>query len=449
MFGNLKLMQKNQYLSKILATVLVITLTFANIILLGSYLAKGIISYGAGINDETNNQNVKFKAYFKQGNNQISQINSKTNKDLELYLNVSVKNGGYLENARIEFLNKNFEIKEKNNNNVIEINKIIQSGESIELLVPITIFDKTDFDIELLNMESQIKLTGKYKASETPINIESVKNVKIIWEAPSEIKAQLTQEIITNKTYNIAGENKKIIQVLLKSNISEGSFPIKQTNIQIEAPKFEEILPEEVIVASQNTFATNGKAANYLETESWGYNKDENIVSINLLNNPNEKNEITWLQYGQDEFIITYVYPETTEITDVYSKATNKITLYDNQEINEENIISENLENQFGEAITLKNINYSIPKGSMYVNQDTKYNLDCYLKIPYIGISDRINIESYNDYIDDVLSTETYFLKTYINKLEIEKILGKEGTIKIYNLDTEEEIIETNISRRR
>lgn len=237
MFKNLKFLQRNQILSKTLATMLVVTLTFANIVLLGSYLTKGMYSYAAGINDETNNNNVKFKAYFKQENTQINQINAKTNEDINLYINISVKNSGYLENAKIEFLNKNFEIIE-NNKETIEINKIISAGESIELLVPIRIFYTTDFDIDLLNMESQIKLTGLYQVSETPISIETTKIVKLNWGAPSEIEAELTQEIITNKTYNINGQNKTIIQVLLKSNISENQFPIKQTNIELTAPKF-------------------------------------------------------------------------------------------------------------------------------------------------------------------------------------------------------------------
>lgn len=205
-----------------------------------------------------------------------------------------------------------------------------------------------------------------------------------------------------------------------------------------------EIEPNEAIVSSQNTFATNGEASINFDSSNWEYDSEEGLVTINVLNNPNEEDKITWLQYGEDEFIITYIYDENEEIniSEISSIATSKIILYDNQEIIKENTLSQVVEEQFGEVITLDVSDYSIPKGSMYINEDTQYELFWKLKIPYIAVADKIKIEASNDYIDDISSTPSYYLKTHINKEELKNVFGLSGTIKIYNLDGQDGIEE-------
>ena len=91
--------------TKLLASLLVVTLTFANFIMLGVYASN---TYATEDNLEkqetnTNNGNVVFDAYFKDEKGNIThEVKEDINKqDLKLYVQVSVKRG-YLKNATIQ-----------------------------------------------------------------------------------------------------------------------------------------------------------------------------------------------------------------------------------------------------------------------------------------------------------------------------------------------------------
>lgn len=441
MFEKLKLLQRNQYLNKILATMLVITLTLANILLLGSYLTKGLISYAAGIDETTNEDNVKFKAYFKQNDAEVQTIDLKTNEETDIYLKISVKNTGYIENASVEFLNKNFEFKE-NNNDVIEINKIIQAGESIELKLPIKIFNLNKFDLDFLNMENQVKLTADYKQGEDTITIDSNKTFTLNWNPEDGITANLSEEVITNKEYEISGVQKRVIQLLVKSNISGNKYPIEQTNITIGAPTFSGTKPEQVKVMAYKTDATNGKTSLDFTNTNWTYNSSSGQIDIQIENQVDLNNEISWLKTGDDQILATFIYPNTIDPDEFLMAATNQIKLYNNQTIlgNHSDIFSQEIETN-GDIGTATNLDVTttgdIYKGSMYTNQNSDYQVNFALNIGNADIAQKIIVtndqEYYND--DPTKIANSYYKKTYISQAELEKVLGEEYLNKIVVLN--------------
>lgn len=437
---------KTGIMKKILATMLVTTLTFANIILLGAYISSGLISYASGsIDDSTNSNNVKFKVYFKQDDDsqELNQISPKIDETLTLYIDISVKNTGYLNNAKIEFVNRNFEFESEGvKENKINIEKTITTDEGVKLEVPIKVFNAESFNKDLLNMASNIKLTGKYHYDETNgLDIESTKEVTVNWENVDNIEADVTQDIVTNKIYNINGQNKRVLQVLVKSNVTDNKYPIKNTNIVINAPILNDVKPDNVRVISYNTAATNGKTSLGFDGSNWGYDSEQNKVIINVSNTPDENNKISWKKQGQDEFLVTYVYPESVDFSSVTSNLTDEITLYNEQKLTKENTLNVAPE-EIGEGITFDiTATENVYKGSMYVGADTLYQVNWALNIGYADIAKNNNLYlgDDNDLFNNDLDNKGYYKTTSINKAEMLKVLGEDGNITIYKDSTYDE----------
>ena len=109
MFNNLIKEKNGRTTTKILATLLVITLTFANFALLGTYMLESIAADSVleEQDNRTNVDNVKFEAYLEEiGKKKISKdIND---EDLVLGISIKVENGGYFSEGILEFEDTNF-----------------------------------------------------------------------------------------------------------------------------------------------------------------------------------------------------------------------------------------------------------------------------------------------------------------------------------------------------
>ena len=151
--------------TKVLATLLVFTLTCANFILLGIYAGS---TYASNNQLEmqsnlTNNENVEFDAYFKDevGKKVHKITNSMTKEDIKLYLAITLKKG-YLKDAKVQVLgenntNSNFNITNSNGtlemiekldttNNMVYF-KQINSGTQVIVELPIIAVNNTEFDL--------------------------------------------------------------------------------------------------------------------------------------------------------------------------------------------------------------------------------------------------------------------------------------------------------------
>lgn len=364
-----------------------------------------------------------------------------------MYVTLSVQGGGKLENSKIEFSNSNFELRDEKNT-FEKIIGTIPSEKGITIELPIVARKDSKYNLNLLNMISQINLTGEYVDSNGNItNVNSTKRINIEWTMP-EIKGEqveLSQEIITNKIYNIEGVNKRIVQILVKSNLAGNIVPVKSTELEINVPEIEE-KPEQVKVTAKNTLATNGKTsiefANLVDSK-YKYIEKEGKINIEILNNVDENNNISWQKNVTDEIIVTFIYNEETQITPFTSKVKSTIKLYGESNITAQKEISMtkgNLETQ-GEITTLETaITEEIYKGNMYIGEETNYETKMKVFVSYPEIANEIILTDNGE----KASTEklaTYYKTTKINKAKALDVLGKEGTIKIYDAENPETLI--------
>ena len=449
MFENFKKLNTGRTKVKLIATMLALILTFSNFTLLSSYIVRATYEAETEIskqNNKTNSDNVKFEAYFDAVNRDLKECSVDINSEnVKLYISVNVQNGGYLRDAKVKFEDANFKIK--GNEQIAEFNLgTIQADKEFTVEIPLLAISNETCNLGLLNMASSIKLTGEYIDNKGNVtDIEAVKKVKIAWETKniSEEDLVLSQEVITNKIYEINGKAKRVIQVLVKSSIKDSIVPVKQTNIEMSIPKIE-ALPDEVKVASYGTKATNGRTSLEfadLETSSWKYDKETGKINIEILNPISEEGNISWLKNVQDEIIVTYIYDEDVAVTPFISNAKMAVETYgaEGSHILEKvNDLQLEEIQEMGDIILItNNVSSPIYKGNLYVNGEQEYAQVYNIYVSYKDLVNKIQIQNVDDQIVEGVAS-TYYRETRINKKQAINVLGEEGTINIYNAEGNE-----------
>ena len=327
---------KQRILQVITSLLLIMTLTMANFLL----LCVDVVSYAAdaiNVDKNTNHKNVEFMAYFKdKDGNKITEMDSYTNNDnLKLYFQVSVKKEGYF-NGSIVLNNASFKLKtdvlsdgiSKIENNNIYLNQI-NAGESKEIEVGIELLKDEQFDLNYINMKNSISINGIYKDStQKDISINAERKVILNLVSPYEgtkTDTVLSQEIITNKIINYNGEDKRVIQVLVKSGLNNNMFPIRKTILNIQTPKISDKYPENVLVNSNDILITNGKM---ISKDDWNYSDETGLITVSL-ENKEENNKVSWIQNGEDKITVTYIFDKDVEIKGEKVSVNSKIQLYD------------------------------------------------------------------------------------------------------------------------
>ncbi len=436
---------ERKVLKAIVAISLVITLTMANFLFLGA----SFVSYAIGTlnqSSETNNKNVKFSAYFKTENGERVDIKEESiaEENMKLYMEISVQDEGYF-NGKVEILDSNFEVKadqlsegiNKIEGNQISLNQI-RAGETMEVELGIAAKQGNVIDLSLLNMESQIKLSGIYTNSKADkIDIEATKQVKLILEDPYEENngAILDAQILTNKVYNIEGTNKRVVQIKINSSLEENKYPVKSTNIELNVP--EEV--EDVKVTSLGTEATNGKDENTFTEDNWEYIKEENKLQIKI-ENQEQNGKITWNKNAKDTVVVTYILPEEVEVTENEINTKAEITLYNSKVTTKtvENTIKVGEEKDGTIEIKTKNEEKSIYKGKIYAKQEREYKTKLDINVNYPEAKEGIEVsQKQATYVDGEreLIANTQYKQTKISKEDILNVLGEEGTIEIADQD--------------
>lgn len=426
-------------LDKVIAIILIMVLTLFNFI----YVGTSTISYAIGVlTNETNNKNVKFVAYFKTAEGKKVDVKEEKidNSDMKMYLGISVENEGYF-NGNIEVLDSNFTLKNTNTSekiNKIENNKItlnqISAGESVELELGIEPKNENKIDSSLLNMESKIKLTGTYTDSNAKkIDIDSTREIKLILEDPYEEGKGLNINagIITNKIYNINNENKRLVQLKINSNLEENKYPVKSTSIEVGVPDG----VENVEVISLGTKATNGKESEEFSENNWNCTKESNKVEIKV-ENKEENGKISWNKNAKDEFVITYIVPESIDLKDKDIKIKDIVELYNNKNIIKtvEGKITINEEKDGTVELKTANDEKDIYKGNIYSKQERDIKTKTNIIVNYPELLDKVEIkENQATYITEKteLTANVQYRRTTVNKEKMQEILGQEGTIEI------------------
>ena len=440
----------------------------------GSYLGSGLVSYAVDEqNGKTNIDNVTFEAYFKDEKgqkvyNQEADINSK----IKLYMSISVKEGT-LKNVKLDFSNSNFKLE--NGQTQIEVNNQINAKETKEYYSEIVAKNDSTFNLDLLNMENKITITGKYINSNNEVkDLNAEKAVSIKWnssnltlmteEERKETKV-LTAEIITNKTYTIGEEQKRLIQVKVKSGIKNNIYPIEKTIITVnpletgemnekEFTNGTKLTAEEVSVSAYSTKATNGKegSANFGKTEenklgSWQYNSETGIKTITINNNKDENNNVTWTKTAVDEFVVTYIYNEESVKNAKAFRTTveNNLKLYTDE--GEHKKTTGYWETSAEKAMPIE-LNVQVPESlsKKYILTGKEFAENCILDISTEKIGEEVsiirNIDELNISNPNDIIPSTNYKSISINKEEFINILGENGKITILEPNTKEKIAE-------
>ena len=219
----------NKKLEFLLVSVIVIFLLMTDFITLGQGIALAIYEELENQNVTTNVRNVGFDAYFMLDGQKVHSKENSIDLEETLILNISVKDKGVLNDAKIKIENSNFKIinnKMQNNlikninvdSNEIELNQIVYQND-VNIEIPIQFKKEETFDEDYFERENTISLTGVYK-DENEQNVTGKICTKIIWKQPTDVT--LSSQI---KKYLNLGENGILLQQDVTTEVQDDKLP--------------------------------------------------------------------------------------------------------------------------------------------------------------------------------------------------------------------------------
>ena len=193
-------------ITKILASMILITISFANISFLGEvFAANDNLENQSTL---TNNASVNFDAYFKDENgNKVHSIKANMDKELMLYVYGKVAEG-YLKDIQITINNANFNIVEDKiiygdiedvSGNTITINRI-RRDEELEVAIPVKAIKDDEISLDTFNKQNEISMKAILVRNNSKTKkISKTINTLVEWNGVAE--ATINQEIIKYISY--------------------------------------------------------------------------------------------------------------------------------------------------------------------------------------------------------------------------------------------------------
>lgn len=459
---------------KIVASMLVLLIMLTNLNVIGIHIGEAIAANLNNQNSKTKNQNVEMDTYFlEKEDKKTYEATKNIGEENKIIAQITVKNSGYLKNAKIKFEEANFNILETINsefishvntqNNEIILNQI-DVGESVRIEIPIEFKNSESYNPNQFSTVNKSKISGIYvdnKANQNEIEKELL--LSLNWNTTSE--AYVQANVSKFVPFNINEQKGLIVQTIITSGVKENSAPIKNTQLKIEIPNINNIPPKDIKVNANSMVATRGEENGVSFNEN-NYEIKDGIITINTQNIKDENENISWKKQGQDEYIITYIYPEEAlngNQTSLNLKVNSNITLYNANETilkaNNENTIE--IQEKIGNVVDFEvEMDENLSKGQIYANyistekQEIIYNEKITANVGLASLIDQIVIEQKADTFmsEKVQGSTTYANQNYayykninISKENLMKILGEEGYIKIYSGSTEMLAMDTNM----
>lgn len=459
-----------QKLIKVIAVLLTTTILYANSATVVSYAADNFLSAKALENQgtSTTNENVEFDVYYDGGKHTVSaDVNA---EDTKLNIALKVKKAGYIKDAVVDFSDTNFKIaktEESDNiqavdaeNKKISFNQI-NNGENVTETINIALDKKDEISEDMFDRDNTIKFTGTYvnaKGEEVAVKKDIV--VHTSWTA-STAKAKLDYEITKYIPYSANNVSKLITQGKITSYVENSVLPIKNTNIEVNAPKINNKYPEAVTVVANSTNATNGDAnGDNFSKNNWSYDSTTGKITITVNNNA-VNGKIQWAKNTADEFIVTYIYSSDVyeavkdSVTRVTYDASSSMNLYVKSGVNKVSAHVDGYEDQtkkIGDIVEFtSNATQSISKGYIYNNKnaadenkkETEYVAQYTAHVSYADVIDAIVLKQDVDQFVTANGSEqsttvggvnyAYNKTLAISKQEFDKVFGENGEITILN----------------
>ena len=459
-----------QKLIKVIAMLLTTTILYANSAAVVSYAADNFLSAKALENQgtSTTNENVEFDVYYDGGKHTVSaDVNA---EDTKLNIALKVKKAGYLKDAVVDFSDTNFKIAKTEESDSIqavdaENKKIsfnqINNGENVTETINIALDKKDEISEDMFDRDNTIKFTGTYvnaKGEEVAVKKDIV--VHTSWTA-STAKAKLDYEITKYIPYSANNVSKLITQGKITSYVENSVLPIKNTNIEVNAPKINNKYPETVTVVANSTNATNGDAnGDNFSKNNWSYDSTTGKITITVNNNA-VNGKIQWAKNTADEFIVTYIYSSDVyeavkdSVTRVTYDASSSMNLYVQSGVNKVSAHVDGFEDQtkkIGDIVEFtSNATQSISKGYIYNNKnaadenkkETEYVAKYTAHVSYADVIDAIVLKQDVDQFVTANGSEqsttvggvnyAYNKTLAISKQEFNKVFGENGEITILN----------------
>ena len=455
---------------KVIAVLLTTTILYANSATVVSYAADNFLSAKALENQgmSTTNENVEFDVYYDGGKHTVSaDVNA---EDTKLNIALKVKKAGYLKDAVVDFSDTNFKIaktEESDNiqavdaeNKKISFNQI-NNGENVTETINIALDKNDEISEDMFDRDNTIKFTGTYvNAKGEEVAVKKGIVVHTSWTA-STAKAKLDYEITKYIPYSANNVSKLITQGKITSYVENSVLPIKNTNIEVNAPKIDNKYPETVTVVANSTNATNGDAnGDNFSKNNWSYDSTTGKITITVNNNA-VNGKIQWAKNTADEFIVTYIYSSDVyeavkdSVTRVTYDASSSMNLYVQSGVNKVSAHVDGYEDQtkkIGDIVEFtSNATQSISKGYIYNNKnaadenkkETEYVAQYTAHVSYADVIDAIVLKQDVDQFVTANGSEqsttvggvnyAYNKTLAISKQEFNKVFGKNGEITILN----------------
>lgn len=424
---------QEKLLKPIIIIAVIIALTLADFIAIG----LEVISYAIAGIEATNEANVLFSAVLVDNDGNESQVLEKNmgEETVKLRLAVQIEREGYF-NGEVQIKNSNFKLKnniESQYINSISDNcvKLNQIGVGERVILDIDIEDIRDdqYLLENLDRVSQIQLLGTYvKGNNKNIDIDATREVQI--KLNSNASIQSNTNIVTNKVYEVNGENKRVVQFEVETKLSENSYPIKTTKIEAEVLEG----TERIEVSGRGTYATNN---NKKDIES-NWDKDNNKVEIQI-SNVEENGYIQWNKNDSDKIIVTYILPQDANIKNKSIYTNCKIELYDkNNSVIEAESNNDISEEKDGAIVYEQLLPESIYKGNLYYGEETKITTKTIIDVRLKDIADTISAEEGKAVYTGkraAYNANLKYISTKFNKQDATNLLGNTGKIQITSQD--------------
>ncbi len=345
-------MLKNKPLRKLLAIILIFTLTFANFAFVTKSYAASFAETLFGKESDTGHKNIRFESYFgTEEEKQTSVISDVNNEELAINMNLDVNEAGYLKDAKIAIVEAeegkgiNFKLKENDEvdqevdetnqeldevtpedlsstegeqgdvqeqvssedekeyvqsveDNTLFLKQINSSSDTVKIEVPIEYKNEKYVNEENLSKDFLVVLSGVYIDNEgKEFEISKEEKLNLSWTNEREIKVE------TSATKYIDFGAGIILQTVLKidNSTDKKTLPVKKSQIVIDVPSFEDTYPSNVYVIANNTMATNGQnvgEVNFSE-DNWSYDQENNKITINV----NNEKKLVQINEFEDEFL--------------------------------------------------------------------------------------------------------------------------------------------------
>ena len=387
--GGASTMLKTKKINAIIAIQIILSMTLYYFVLVG-FTA---VTYAIDL-IETNNHNVDFSAYFINENGEKTDfVQSEITSEQYLYVDVSVKNEGFFK-GKIKINTNNFSIKNdilsssisEISNNEIHLNQI-NAGTTETIKVAIKSLEQNNITMSKFNSKADVELSGEYYYSKNiennrSIDIHGLTNVEVKWISSNNASIETNVETLTNTVFQLSGEDKRVVQLLVNSKLKNNEYPIQKTEITISSLN----TIEKCSVFARKTDSTNINSI--FNSENYKYDELNKTLKINVLNEDAEN--ISWKKDATDTFVITYILDKNEDITNLISNINTKLTLYDKKELSVDNNITLNEEVQKIVSNDIELTEREIFKGKLYTGEEREYETTSNININFKDIVEKI-----------------------------------------------------------